>query len=108
MWGAVDDVVLERVEPGLPDAEGRPQRQVVATTVWRGSVTFLSADEADVASRFAERTTAVARLPLEADARAQDRIVVSGRGPALDGTWEITAVRPTPLHLRVLLRRPTI
>jgi hypothetical protein len=103
VWGAVHDLTVERTGVADPDSEGRGGVVVTGRTTVRGSVHFLSSAERDVAARFAEGVEAVARLPLGTDVSASDRIVTDVAG--LEGTWEIAAVRRTPLHLRCLLRR---
>jgi hypothetical protein len=107
VYPAPDLVTIRSEKSGtrVIDSEGRVSFASVDFTC-RGRVSLLGVGELNAASAFEEDATAVACVPKLTPVDSTDTVIVSGKGPQLDGSWKIAAVRHTPIHLRVLLRRP--
>jgi len=95
----------EKAGTRVIDSEGRVSFTPKDFSV-RGRAALLSVSELNAAASYAEGATAVACVPLAMSVDSADTVVLSGKGAQLDGEWKIAAVRHTPIHLRVLLRRP--
>jgi hypothetical protein len=100
---------VPRPETLTIDDDGRATRETAEATCY-GHAAVLSAREADLAARYGVSATAVVNVPLvrhEGPVIDDSATVVleDELGPDLAGEWTIAAVRATPLHRRVLLRR---
>lgn len=100
-----DPVSEESTNEGVPIVDAPSTRQV------RGSLSYLSANEAYRARHFGEEIVAVAGLPARDPIDHRDRIVLDPErnntclDPRLYGSWTVAAVVPGPKRVRVLLRR---
>lgn len=62
----------------------------------------------EFAGQYGQRIVAVARIPLSTVVSQGDQIVISGKNPSVDGTYEINAVMFTPTHQRVEVRKISV
>lgn len=105
IYGHLSPINIVRTEGLGSDSEGRAVAVRSAVEV-QARVAMLSASELATAASYGEACTAVACVELGTDVLDSDVIEVSEMADQqLDGEWKITAIRSTPIHLRVLLRR---
>lgn len=106
MAGPLDTVtVVDRANTTWSfDSEGRTIESQKTFQV-DGRLTQIAASELADIGRFGESVVAVFLAPLNSGISDKDQIVAVGVDPYLDGTYEITTVRWTPMHLRCLLRK---
>jgi hypothetical protein len=106
MQGAIHEVTIRKRTPGgaTTDSEGRNIESVIEYQQI-GRMCILSAQEAADVGRFGENIVAVFLAPQAATITDEDQLIAVDIDPNLDGVYEISAVRFTPAHLRVLLRR---
>lgn len=115
MRGAKDWLILTRLGPAVPDAEGRarPAVQGEPTELWGRltSLNSLARRETEVALQLVPDAVAVAQVPTETQVagKAVDDACqvqrVGAPGP-LAGLWDVGAVLSTDVVLRLVLRRP--
>lgn len=112
MRAAPYDLVLTRLGPSVPDAEGRGRSVAQgAPTQTRGRLKHLSVREVDQARQLVDHAEAVAHVDVQttvAGLPVDDACQVKWPdAPAsLSGLWDVAAVHHTPALLRLLLRRP--
>lgn len=103
--GAIHTVTIKTRAPGqwAPNLEGR-SAEPTASYKQKGRLCQLSVNET-LRGSYGEDIVAVFLAPLDSKVTEKDVLVAECVEPHLDGTYEITGIRYTPDHLRVLLRR---
>lgn len=105
IFGHMSPINIVRTEHLGSDSEGRSVGVRSAVTV-QARVAMLSAAELADSATYGEAATAVACVEIGTDVLDTDLIEVTEMADQLlDGEWNIAAVRSTPIHLRILLRR---
>lgn len=104
--GGIGDVLIDRSSAGeaVVDSEGRWVSPVVSFPV-RAFVALVGQSEVEWARQLSVRVDAVAVLQRAAEVDESDAVTIRNVDRFLDGTYRITAVRATPVHVRVLLER---
>lgn len=87
------------------DAEGRWSSARGAPIPVQGYLSMNSRGNAAIAAANRVRIDAVAALPTGTAIDETCQLVAAGVSPLLDGTYNVTAVEPTAVHLRALLTR---
>lgn len=100
--GTVD--LMRSVPDDEPDEEGRTSSTPTAVPT-RGYAALLSQDEVQWAGTMGVEAQAVVAVSRDVDVDETDEVRLGGIGQALDGLWRVTAVRTTPVHVRLLLDR---
>lgn len=90
---------------GVVDDEGRWVLAEATPQDVTGYLAVTGRAELELAQSLGVRIDAVFACARDQPAAEADEIVATGIDPYLDGRYSITAVRPTPVHLRLLLQR---
>lgn len=104
--GGVGTLRVDRSTAGdaVVDDEGRWTTTVVSYPV-RGYLSLIGEKEVAWAASLAVKVDAVVAFSRATEVDETDAVTAAGIDRFLDGTYRITAVRATPVHIRCLLER---
>lgn len=104
--GGVGELRVDRSTAGeaIVDSEGRWTTPIVSYPV-RGYLSLAGEQEVQWAAQLAVKVDAVVAFGRSTEVDETDAVTAAGIDRFLNGTYRITAVRATPVHVRCLLER---
>lgn len=106
-WLFIHTAIITRPAPAdVVDSEGRIVTGTAGPPVSvSGYLALTNRAEIELADALGVRVDAVFACARDTDVDEQCTLTATGVDPHLDGSYSITAARPTPVHLRLLLQR---